>query len=160
MDIIKQKNGWMKVTRGNTQECGLCDNILLAGRTTIAVEFPPEKKGRDVERYLIEICDGCRRHVCTCDLCAAFNRELVEPSGDDDEDSSTTPEPGDEPEFECFCQMKPEMEETSEEDWCLEWKQARIITEAELNWRLEGRPETEDEDDNDEQDEDEDEDEE
>jgi len=129
------------MTASNIEECGLCDDLLLAGRSAVMVEFEAEKKGRDVERYLIETCDSCRRLVCTCDLCAAFNKTLIEPDEDDDE-----AEPGDEPEFERWCQIEPEMEEATEEDWCLKWQQGRIITEDELAWRLAGRPTAEEDD--------------
>jgi len=145
MEKILPKKGWLKMTPSNIEECGLCENLMLAGRTQLMVEFLPEKKKQEAERYLIEICDSCRRLVCTCDLCAAFNKQIVEPDDDEDDDEE---ELGEEPQFEVWCQLTQEMEETDDEDWCLKWQQSRIITEGELHWRLEGRPGTEEESDN------------
>ena len=87
---VERKNGWRRMTESNVEECGLCDNIMMAGRMPIMVEFPPEKetkkKTRGPERFVVDVCDSCRRLVCTCDLCAGFKLEIVEVEEEDDED--------------------------------------------------------------------------
>jgi hypothetical protein len=130
---VEKKAGWRSLTEQNLPECGLCPDVVLNNHAGLMVQIE-EKKG--TRFYALELCDECRRRVCTCDICAAFNRDLVEP----DEDDDTTPDPeDDEPQFECWCQLEHEMEETDDEDWCLQWEQARPLTPDEVQWRLNGR---------------------
>ena len=134
MPTVKEKRGWKRLTGSNLDECGLCDNVLLGARTGIVMEA--EDKGRHCH-FGVDLCDDCRRLVCTCDSCSAFNREVVELPEEEEEADEDAREV---PQFEFYCQKTADMEETEEEDWCLQWTQARVLTSEQIQWRLDGRP--------------------